>query len=107
LRKDMRKLLAETPASDAPVATLARHDPVVAYADEPLRIVVYRMAETGFTRLPVIDPNGKRLVGIVSLEDLLRARARNLTEERQRERVLRVRLPLSARAEAMSDTKGA
>ncbi len=27
--------------------------PVVAYPDEPLRAVVYRMAETGFTRLPV------------------------------------------------------
>jgi hypothetical protein len=30
---------------------------------------------------------------MVSLEDLLHARTRNLTEERERERVLRIRLP--------------
>jgi chloride channel protein, CIC family len=68
---------------------------VVAYADEPLRVVVYRMVESGFTRLPVVEPDGeKRLVGMVSLDDLLRARSRNLEEERSRERVLRLRMPL-------------
>jgi H+/Cl- antiporter ClcA len=63
---------------------------VAAYADEPLRIVVYRMAETGITRLPVVeraDPHER--VGMVSLEDLLRARTRTLEEEQNRERVLR------------------
>ena len=34
-------------------AELIKLNPVVAYPDEPLRIVVYRMADTGFTRLPV------------------------------------------------------
>ena len=34
---------------------LASHDPVVAYPDEPLRVVVYRMAETGLTRFPVVE----------------------------------------------------
>jgi len=67
---------------------------VVAYADEPLRAVVYRMAETGLTRLPVVNPNDRqRVVGVVSLEDLLQARSRDLQEERTRERVLRVRRP--------------
>ena len=58
---------------------------------EPLRVVVYRMAETNLTRLPVVerDPLHK-LVGIVSLTDLLKARTRNLQEERSRERVLRL-----------------
>lgn len=74
-------------------------DPVVAFADEPLRAVVYRMAETGFTRLPVMDSaNERSLVGMVSLDDLLRARSRNLEEERMRERVLRVRMPMRPRA---------
>jgi len=74
-------------------------DHVVAHPDEPLRVVVYRMAETGFTRLPVIDPDdpGKQL-GVVTLEDLLRARTHNLTEERERERVLRINLPGAERA---------
>jgi CIC family chloride channel protein len=56
-------------------------------------VVVNRMAETGITRLLVVerDDPGK-LVGIVSLNDLLQARVRNLQEERRRERVLAVRL---------------
>jgi len=78
------------------LSEVLRTDPVVAVADEPLRAVVYRMVETGFTRLPVVDPDDdKRLQGMVSLNDLLRARSRNLEEERSRERVLRLRMPLS------------
>jgi chloride channel protein, CIC family len=65
--------------------------PVVAEAGEPLRAVAFRMAETGFTRLPVLE--GGKLAGIVSLPDLLMARVRNLNEEQSRERVLRLRLP--------------
>jgi len=69
-------------------------EPVVAYPDEPLRVVVYRMAETGLTRFPVVERGDERkLVGVIGLRDLLTARTRNLTEERDRERVLRIRLP--------------
>ena len=57
------------------------------------------MAETGFTRLPVVDPSDdKRLLGMISLDDLLRARSRNLEEERARERVLRLRMPSGRRS---------
>ncbi len=66
----------------------------MAFADEPLRTVVDRMAETGYTRMPVVDNSeNRKIVGMVSLEDLLRARSRNLAEERSRERILRIRLP--------------
>jgi CBS domain-containing protein len=69
-----------------------RHDnPAIAYPDEPLRAVVQRMAETGLTRFPVVDreaPN--RLVGMISLDDLLKARALNLEAEHRRERIMRV-----------------
>jgi len=34
-------------------------------------------------------------VGIISLEDLLHARVRNLEEERRRERVLRIHFPFA------------
>jgi CBS domain-containing protein len=78
-----------------PLRAIASVDPVIAFADEPLRVVVYRMVESGFTRFPVVDRDDpKRLVGMVSLDDLLRARSRNLEEERARERVLRLRLPI-------------
>jgi len=76
---------------------------IVAYPDEPLRAVVYRMAETGFTRFPVVRrDNPQKLLGIVSLGDLLKARTRNLEEERQRERVLRMRLLLPRRTPSTS-----
>jgi CIC family chloride channel protein len=89
-RKDMAAYRGEQILTSA----IARPNPVVAVADETLRNVVYRMAETGYTRMPVVDSReGRRIVGMVSLEDLLHARARNLTEERSRERVLRICLP--------------
>ena len=49
--------------------------------------------ETGLTQFPVVrrdDP--RKLVGIVSLRDLLHARERNWAEERRRERVLKLRI---------------
>jgi H+/Cl- antiporter ClcA/CBS domain-containing protein len=95
-RKDLASHLAElTRMSD-----LARPNPIMAFADEPLSTVVYRMAETGYTRMPVVDSNEKRMIlGMISLDDLLHARARNLSEERTRERVLQIRLPFrSARS---------
>jgi len=79
------------------LAELIRRDPKVAYPDEPLRVVVYRMAETGLTRLPVVERgNGRKLAGLISLDDLLKARAHNLEAERRRERVLPLRLMLPA-----------
>ncbi len=69
---------------------------VRAFTDEPLRVVVYRMAETGRTKLPVMERGDGVVVGSVSLEDLLRARTRDLEEERKRERIIKFRRPFSA-----------
>ena len=90
-----RKHLRALTQSEAPEASLGQivRDPVVAHPDEPLRVVVYRMAETGLTRMPVVDGDTGKLVGMVSLDDLLLARVRNLNEERHRERVLELRFP--------------
>jgi chloride channel protein, CIC family len=74
-----------------------RRNPVVAHPDEPLRVVVYRMAETGLTRFPVVAGKGRRLVGMVALTDLLTARVRILEAEQRRERILRLRLALPRR----------
>ena len=54
---------------------MIEHQPVVAYEDEPLRVIVFRMAETGLTRLPVIARRDGTLVGMLALTDLLIARA--------------------------------
>jgi chloride channel protein, CIC family len=94
-----RSQLRELMDSESPRISLGDilKQPVTARPDEPLRSVVQRMAETGFTRFPVIDHDGK-LAGMISLRDLLEARVRSLHEERQRERVLRLRLPFGERA---------
>jgi len=93
-RGSLHKLLENWPSPERPLEAFARKDPIVAYPDEPLRVVVYRMAETGLTRFPVVERSDtRRLAGMISLDDLLRARTRTLEEERRRERVLRIRLP--------------
>ena len=95
-----RRQLRELTDSAGAAASLGEmlRDPVVAHPDEPLRVVVFRMAETGFTRLPVVDSDTGELAGMISLHDLLMARVRNLSEERHRERVLQLRLPFGNRA---------
>jgi CBS-domain-containing membrane protein len=94
-----RRQLRELTERNEPEASLGDvlREPVVAYPDEPLRVVVSRMAETGFTRLPVVDGDNRQLAGMISLHDLLTARVRNLNEERHRERVLKLRLPFGNR----------
>ena len=78
----------------ATILEVTKKDVVTAFPDEPLRVVVYRMAETGLTRMPVVARGQPlKLVGMISLSDLLRARTRDLEEEHKRERVLRFRVP--------------
>ena len=93
-RGDLYKIIEEHPERQGQVTLTdyLRTTPRSAYPDEPLRVVVYRMAESGFTRFPVVDRvDHRKLVGIVSLDDLLKARVANLEAETRRERVLRIR----------------
>jgi chloride channel protein, CIC family len=85
-RNDIEAAAAE---GAKPLAAVVRGAPVVAHDDEPLRAAVHRMAETGLTRLPVVDRNEPpKLVGLVTLKEALKARLRHLEEEGRRERVL-------------------
>jgi chloride channel protein, CIC family len=76
-----------------PLIEVVRRESVNAYPDEPLRIVVNRMAERGITRMPVVDRETQKLLGLVTLEDLLKARTRHVEEERHREQVIRFLYP--------------
>jgi CBS domain containing-hemolysin-like protein len=49
------------------------------------------MAEKEVTSMPVVDPQSDKVLGVISLEDMLKARARHLEEERCRQQVLRRR----------------
>jgi chloride channel protein, CIC family len=77
------------------LTALINRNPVVAYTDERLRAAVQRMASTGLTKLPVLkreDPG--KVVGVVSLSDLMKARIAAQDTEERRERVLRLSVPL-------------
>jgi chloride channel protein, CIC family len=75
-----------------PIGDLVRTSAVEAYPDEPLRVVVYRMVEKGCTRMPVLERNTRKFLGLVSLNDLLKARSLHFEEESRRERSLKFRL---------------
>ena len=90
-RVDLQRIVDGGAATASSELTKAiRATPTVAHPDEPLRVVVHRMAHTGLTRFPVVDRgNGQHFVGLIALDDLLRARQLNLEAERRRERVFR------------------
>jgi H+/Cl- antiporter ClcA len=119
-RKELQEIVGRRKAGEAAddfelsEVVTKKSEPVVAYPDEPLRAVVYRMAESGLTRFPVVErrvhrahgsknqrgtgTSVPRVVGLISLNDLLKARVSNLEAERKRERVFPVRIfPLGAR----------
>ncbi len=57
-----------------------------------LREVSYLLAENRVSCVPVVDRSAReKIVGILTLEDLLQGRLHDLQEERVRERVLHVR----------------
>ena len=60
---------------------------VTAYADETLKVVAYRMAHTGLTRLRVLDRDTGEILGVVTLADLMQGRRLTLEAEHRRERV--------------------
>ncbi len=92
-RSQLREALLEAREGEAiDLGTAARGTPV-AYEDEPLRMAVYRMAESSHTTLPVVRRDGT-LVGAITLRDLLAARRRGHEEEQVRERLLTLNRPI-------------
>jgi len=91
-RADLEQLVTSSAnGAEMDITPVVRASPTVAHPDEPLRFVVHRMAATGLTRFPVVTRgDDRKLVGIIALDDLLKARSLNLEAERRRERVLRM-----------------
>jgi chloride channel protein, CIC family len=85
LRESRSKELGEK----ARLRDIAKPARAEAHPDEPLRLTVYRMAEKGVTRMPVVERGTRQFLGIVSLEDLLKARTKHMEEERHREQIFR------------------
>jgi len=91
-----RELLAAAdrePASRT-IGELARPPKTLIRADQTLREVANAFAVSGTTRAPVVDPaDPGRLLGVVSLAQLLHARRTDHHEEHHRERHLLLRIP--------------
>jgi len=105
-RRELQQLVQQ--GNGHAITELIRRDSKVAYPDEPLRVVVYRMAETRLTLLPVVERHGaKKLLGLISLDDLLKARSRTLESERVRERILPLRLVFPFGSSRMGSSNGA
>jgi len=95
-RGDLRKWIElSRTAGTRPLGEMIERRPVLTFDDEPLRLVVAKMAGKGVTRLPVVERGTRRFVGMIALADLLQARVRLLEAEERRERVLgtQIRLP--------------
>jgi len=82
------------------IGEMVKAEPFEAFPDETLREVVYRMAADGVTRLPVVERETGKLLGMVSLDDLLKARARHMEEERRREQTIKFRFLAPRRGSA-------
>jgi CIC family chloride channel protein len=78
-------------ALQRPLGDLVRTSMVATNPDEILRVVVYQMAEKSVTRMPVVEPITGKFLGLISLDDLLKGRARHLEEERRREQTLKLK----------------
>ena len=79
-------------SSDATLAELGLRLPQVCQADLTLREAAHLFAEWGVSLAPVVEAGDHgRVVGLVSLTELLEGRLRDLHEERVSERVLHLR----------------
>src|SRR5262249_10639390 len=88
LKKDQQALLGQS------LSEIVQQPSAIAHPNETLRAVVYRMAESGFTRMPVVEPDSGKLLCLVALDDLLKARSRHQEEEQRRDRPLKLRFLL-------------
>lgn len=77
---------SEISASATLAETLSDASQPFAYPDSPIGVVADLIVNTGIGRLPIVDPTTRRVVGIVSRQDLLKARSAHRTAETRRER---------------------
>ena len=76
----------------SPLAGDATGTAVTVSGMSTLRSCAALMAESKLTSFPVVGSEGK-LLGVITIEDLLKGRSREAQREGERERVLRLRWP--------------
>src|SRR5690606_36020745 len=60
----------------------------VAYPDTPSGVVADLIIESGIGRIPIVDPDSRRVLGILSRQDLLKARSAHRLAETGRKRFI-------------------
>jgi CBS domain-containing protein len=78
------------------LATDANLEPDTMSPFTTLRSAAATMAESKLTSFPVVSADGK-LVGVITIDDLLKGRSAQTHKESDRERVLRLRWPFSGK----------
>lgn len=86
-----RDLFAPDVSLDAPVGSLVRRRPVIAFPRSTLRQAADHMIRERVGRLPVIEASTGRLLGIITRSDLLLAHERRIRAHAAAERSLRAR----------------
>jgi H+/Cl- antiporter ClcA len=88
LRTESRRV-GDDQSSLLRVRDLVKKPLVVTYPDEPFLVAVNRMAQLDSESLPVVDTSdNQRVVGLISREDLFKARMLWYADEKQREKLL-------------------
>jgi CBS domain-containing protein len=77
-----------------PLAEDANRNPKTVSPVTTLRSCAMSMAESKLTSYPVVSADGK-LLGVMTISDLLKGRSEEVRRESDRERVLRLRWPFS------------
>ncbi|MGH3267196.1 MAG: CBS domain-containing protein, partial [Trebonia sp.] len=88
---DLLSAVGEAGETPRVVRDIMRQNVLVTYPDEILRAAANQMAELCVGALPVVTRDTGQLLGVLTEFDLLKARQRQMAEERHRERVLRLR----------------
>jgi chloride channel protein, CIC family len=87
--KVIHDVLGENPVNETPIRDIVVGYTPVAFADEPLRVAVDKMAAADAQGMPVVDhKDPKKILGVLSKDDVFAARVLWFAEEKNRERVL-------------------
>jgi len=69
---------------------LGDQETIIGYEDELVGDLADRMAASNIGRVPIVERQTRKIVGLVARRDLLRIRAHVVHEERERRRLLRI-----------------
>ena len=86
-RSHVRAWLETHPAGAARLSELLTTTPVVAFPEESCKTVAIRAAKENLQRIPVVDRDSRRLLGMVTRYDLLKPYTHTYDEEMLRERM--------------------